>query len=200
MSSRQLLQESTYGKFLKATRVCDHRVQFYERDDELVDALETFVTKGLVTGEASVVIATPEHRQALRDRLAAAGINIDTAINDRRYAELDAAETLGKFLYDEWPDPVMFEQVIREVLISVRGSGRNVRAFGEMVALLWESDHHDAAVRLEHLWNNLINAEDISLFCAYPSDSFDLNDPKNLLADICAAHTTVVGRPVDLEN
>jgi hypothetical protein len=193
MGSYRSFKSSAHGQLLAAS-MCDHLVQFYEQDNELLDSLEKFVAKALLAGEASVVIATPEHRQALRDRFRSSGIDIDQAVTDQTYTELDARETLDKFIRDDWPDPEAFEQIIREVLISVRGDGRNIRAFGEMVSLLWHSDQKNAALRLEHLWNNLIRAEDISLFCAYPSTVFDAADRTGTIEEICAAHRTVVGR------
>ena len=52
---------------------------------------------------------------------------------------------------------------------------RRVRAFGEMVAVLWARGDQAATVRLEHLWHNLCQRHEFSLFCTYPKAGFTRN-------------------------
>jgi hypothetical protein len=47
-----------------------------------------------------------------------------------------------------------------------------VRAFGEMVSLLWRVDTA-AAVRLEELWNNVIEEHELALLCTYSLNGSD---------------------------
>jgi hypothetical protein len=54
-----------------------------------------------------------------------------------KYIPLDAREVLSKFMVNDWPDENLFNQVINEVIVKAKGNNRNVRAFGEMVAILW---------------------------------------------------------------
>jgi len=65
-----------------------------------------------------------------------------------------------------------------------------VRAFGEMVAILWAQGHAAATVRLEHLWSKLCENERLPLFCAYPRAGFT-TDQASGLRDLCAAHSRV---------
>jgi hypothetical protein len=90
-----------------------------------------------------------------------------------------------------WPDEDRFTQVVTDILTRARGDGRKVRAFGEMVALLWAQGNIAATVRLEFLWQKLCQSEGFSLFCAYPKAGFtrDLSDS---ITEICAAHSRVV--------
>lgn len=46
--------------------------------------------------------------------------------------------------------------------------GRRVRAFGEMVAVMWTRGQSGATVQLEHLWHRFCQTKAFSLFCAYP--------------------------------
>lgn len=48
-------------------------------------------------------------------------------------------------------------------------AGRPAWAFGEMVALLWERDEVVAALELEEMWNEVVEAHRLRLLCAYPS-------------------------------
>src|SRR5580765_3485177 len=87
---------------------CDHSVQIYDDDAVFLDALEGFVAGALRRGEAAVVIATPGHRNTLRKRLVAQGLNVDAAAGQDRYIALDVAETLGQFMRQGWPDEDLF--------------------------------------------------------------------------------------------
>src|ERR1700730_1641748 len=62
----------------------EHFVQFYEDDEFLVDSVSGFVGAALREGQASVVIATPEHRSALQRKLSACGIDVREAIASGR--------------------------------------------------------------------------------------------------------------------
>jgi len=90
-----------------------------------------------------------------------------------------------------WPDDVLFEQVVTDLLQRAGKDGRRVRAFGEMVALLWKDGHTGATVRLEHLWHRMCHERGFSLFCAYPRIGFT-QDADLSIKEICAAHSKVV--------
>jgi MEDS: MEthanogen/methylotroph, DcmR Sensory domain len=169
----------------------DHFVQFYETDDVFLDTLEGFVRGGLEADEAAVIIATQPHLAALSRRLQDAGIDVDAAAVSRRYIALDAEESLAQFMLDGWPQDDRFFAFVRGVLDDVQPRGCKVRAFGEMVAILWGSGHFAATVRLEHLWQKLCVAQGLSLFCAYPKAGFT-KDASVSIAEICAAHSQMV--------
>jgi hypothetical protein len=170
---------------------CEHLVQIYQEDGAFLDALEGFVAGGLRRGEAVVVIATPAHLAGLEDRLRTAGLDVALASLDDRYVALDAKRTLAKFMVRGWPDDVLFESVVTELLQRAGRGGRRVRAFGEMVALLWAEGHTGATVRLEHLWHQMCRDRAFSLFCAYPKAGFT-QDADLSIREICAAHSRVV--------
>ncbi|HUE89320.1 MAG TPA: hypothetical protein VMO26_24845 [Vicinamibacterales bacterium] len=47
-----------------------------------------------------------------------------------------------------------------------------VRAYGEMVDVLWQAGHTVAATKLEMLWNELAGTHDFSLLCGYAMGQF----------------------------
>jgi hypothetical protein len=170
---------------------CEHFVQIYEADDAFIDTLVGFVGGGLKEGHAAVVIATPAHRQELDRRLSAMGLDITAARSRDQFICLDAAETLAKFMVDGWPDENRFAAVVTDLLDRARRDGRQVRAFGEMVAVMWAKGYHGATVRLEHLWQQICQSESFTLFCAYPKAGFT-EDASASIAKVCAAHSKIL--------
>jgi hypothetical protein len=170
---------------------CEHMVQIYEEDDAFLVALEGFVAAGIRSGEGVIVLATPAHLRSLEDRLHAAHIDVQLATIEDRYIALSAERTLATFMIDGWPDDYLFERVVTDLLRRAGKGGRNVRAFGEMVALLWADGHNGATVRMEHLWHQMCHQKGFSLFCAYPRIGFT-KDAESSIKEICAAHSKVV--------
>jgi PAS domain S-box-containing protein len=173
-----------------------HAVQLYSDDGFLLDALSRFIGSALASGDAAVVIATAEHRQKLADRLKERGLDPAVALRQGRYVELDAAETLSKFMRERWPEVSRFTRLIGGVIEQARaaagGKDRRVAAFGEMVALLAEEGKIEAAIRLEQLWNDLAQTHRFYLRCAYSISSFARPEQGEALFRICREHTHVI--------
>ncbi len=150
-----------------------------------------FVTEGLGNGEAVIVIATQAHREALNERLEGRGLDLAQARLNCLYLDLSADNCLATFMKDGWPDERRFNEAIENLINKVNGPGRRIRAFGEMVALLWANGNSGATVRLEHLWNEFRRTRPFPLFCAYPKSGFT-DDADASLREICEAHTKVI--------
>ncbi|HUR40494.1 MAG TPA: MEDS domain-containing protein [Verrucomicrobiae bacterium] len=170
---------------------CEHLVQLYEQEGAFLDSLEGFVADGISRGESVIAIATASHLQALDARLAARGIPVEQARAEDRYIPLDAADTLSRFMVRNWPDEGLFRTLVADLLKRARAGERRVRAFGEMVAIMWARGEHGATVNLEHLWHSLCKSEDFALFCAYPKSGFT-QDAQSSIDQICASHSRVV--------
>lgn len=169
----------------------EHLVQFYEREGAFVGSLGDFVAGGLLHGESVIAIATAAHLGALDTRLRARGFDVDRAIIQDRYIPLDAASVLAQFMLNGWPDEQRFRAFVQGVLARARRGAPRVRAFGEMVAILWARGEHAATVHLERLWHAACHEHDFSLLCGYPKTGF-ASDAHAAIAQICAAHSDVV--------
>ena len=170
-----------------------HAVQFYDRDEFLLEGVTRFVSMGISDGDCSIVIATMAHRADLDARLLRRGLDLHAARRRGTYIALDAAETLAKFMVGNMPDPLAFDQVVGGLIgRSVQGPPlRRVRAFGEMVALLWADGNPDAAIELERLWNGLAQRQTFSLLCGYPMKAFAGTEHERGFAAINASHTHI---------
>lgn len=169
----------------------EHLVQFYETDDFLLDTLGEFIGAGLGSGAACIVIATQAHREELARRLQTNGI--DPTLLQGRYVALDAAEMLAQFLREGSLDARRFTRIMGAQIERAAQGARQVRIFGEMVALLWQQGHRKTALRLEALWNNLCNAcRPLVLLCAYPMSLFADSRHSELFACLCELHSRVI--------
>lgn len=170
----------------------DHVVQIYENEEIILDSLEGFVTSGLKAGDSVIIIASEKHIIALSSRLLKKKFDVDALQADHSYIPVNANDALAKFMVNGWPDEVKFTAMVKDLIGKARGTtNRNVRAYGEMVAILWENGHNGATVQLEHLWNKFCEKEAFCLFCAYPKSGFT-QDTNDSIQHICSAHTKMI--------
>ncbi|HEX3282422.1 MAG TPA: ATP-binding protein [Pyrinomonadaceae bacterium] len=170
----------------------DHFVQFYETDGFLLNSLSGFISSAINSRDAALVIATEQHRAGLDELLLANGVDLAKAKVSGQYLSLDASDTLSQFMVNGQPEPTRFKKVIGGIIASVTDGRERVRAFGEMVALLWAEGNYSGAIRLEELWNELQQSHSFSLFCAYPIKGFAGEQFITSHGDVCTAHSRVI--------
>lgn len=185
-------QQSKSHIFWGEIAPADHLVQIYENEEVVLSSLEGFVESGFSAGDSVIIIATDDHLNALNNRLQANGLDLKMLQSDHRYIPLDANETLNKFMVKGWPDEKLFSKTVKEIITLARGKNkRRVRAYGEMVAVLWKQGHNGATIQLEHLWNKFCETEAFCLFCAYPKSGFT-QDAGASIQHICTVHTKMI--------
>ena len=190
---------SSWTELLTHAESGDHVVQLYGEDHQLLAKnVSRYLAEGMRRLDSLVAIATPAHAQAIARHLAEEGASVAReAEREGRLVFLDARTTLNRILADGQPDEALFHSVVGETMRQARarsGSGR-VRAFGEMVGLLWSEARYAQAERLEELWNSLLAGSDYSLYCAYRIDLFDRDVDKAGLNSIVLAHTHLFAGP-----
>jgi DcmR-like sensory protein len=193
---------STCPELLDRLEAEEHVVQLYGSDDRLLTRnVGRYLEEGLKRGDGLLVIATPEHRSSLA-RYLSNQPSYSSAVLDGRLVFLDAAATLNRFLSNGVPDAERFGSAVGEALRTVQSNAgpTGVRAYGEMVGLLWKSGNTAAATRLEELWNGLLKASDVRLFCAYPIDVFSPDFQVSNLDALLCAHTHLLPIDVALED
>ena len=168
-----------------------HVVQFYGRDEELTERVTGYLLGALASGGVAIVIATPEHRRGFETRLGQAGVDLAAARDDGSYLARDAAQTLSELMAAGKMDGAAFDRVIGTVIAAAGAGGRPVRAFGEMVALLWDDGLVSDAVRLETMWEELGGKHPFSLFCGYRTDA--VTRDMVAFAEVCRLHGEIVG-------
>jgi hypothetical protein len=96
------------------------------------------------------------------------------------------------------PDPVRFFNVAGDLLLNAakvaKRQNPRVAACGEGAPLLWAQGNSEAAIRLEHLWNEIAKSYDLDVFCMYPLGRFQGGIGSHIFEKICAAHSAVHSR------
>lgn len=191
MDAKKNWQESNSETFWCELNCDSHVIQLYENDNKFLNLLEDFVLGGIVAEACVVAIATQEHLSALEQRLWNSGLNLDALRASDQFITLDARDTLSRILVDGLPDRALFEQLVNGLMERVKATGRKPRAFGEMVALLWEQRNYSATIMLEDFWNQLLRKNAFPLFCAYPKNQFSEEANRELQA-ICSSHSKLI--------
>ena len=172
-----------------------HDVHFYSNDAYFLDGFTQFIEDALEAGSAAVVVATESHRDSLLLRLQARGVNVIGAIEQGRYISLDAADTLSTFMVNGLLDPVRFLKSVGDLIVgaakAVKGEHAHVAACGECATLLWAQGNAEAAIQVEHLWNEIATRYDVNILCGYPLDSFNGEQGSHIFQEICAQHSAV---------
>jgi len=170
-----------------------HVVQFYGHEEELADRVAGYLLGALRADGAAVVIAAPAHRRAFEERLTRAGVDLAAAARSGTYRALDASQTVRALMPGGKLDRGAFDREIGTLIADAGQGGRPVRAYGEMVALLWDAGLVNDAVRLEEMWDSLGLSHTFSLFCGYPASAVTGDGHLEAFAEVCRLHSSVVG-------
>jgi len=175
-----------WPELLRHPGVRDHMVQVYRDRDFLIEAVAQYIGTGLRLGEGAIIIARAEHRELFTRALAQEGLYPSSALR-----LLDADETLATFMVGGMPQWNAFHAVVGGTIAEVRLQYPTVRAYGEMVDILWQRGEQPAAMRLEEFWNDIAQLQTFSLLCAYAMDPLR-GDTYAGLESICRCHTHLI--------
>ena len=137
---------------------------------------------------------TAQHRQLFSGYLDHLGADLPALLGSQQLVFLDAHDTLEQFMVGGQPDWHLFESAIRGAMRTVHpaGNAEGLRAYGEMVGILWKARQFAAAIRLEQLWNKLLEQSSFSLYCAYAIDVFGKEFAVANLDGVLCTHTHMV--------
>jgi hypothetical protein len=176
-----------------------HAVRFYENKASLCRTVADFLGEGIALGQPGLVIATPAHRDALLAELRSRHFDVDEVQAAGDLLLLDARGVLATFMVDGMPDATLFKTHVPAAIDRLcRGRKHcTIRAYGEMVDVLWQDGLTAAAIRLEMLWNQLAMTHDFSLLCGYAMGSFYKDAG---MREICAQHSHVIAAEKTLSH
>lgn len=171
-----------------------HIVQFYEDDAFVAEVVAQYAAAGLQRGEPVLAVMTGAHQQELLRRLGEEGVDVAAAAAQGRLVLREARQTLARILVGGVPDWAAVQAVVGGALADCGAAGRDgrVRAYGEMVDLLWSDGRGEAAVQLEAMWNALGRSHAFSLLCTYDMRKFDREAHAAPLGRVCDLHSHVL--------
>lgn len=170
----------------------EHVLRFYRRHDELSGIVVNHLAGALDAGGVAVIAATPAHLASFTADLARAGFDVPALRAAGDLVEIDAA-ALARIFADEGVEPAVFDRAIGRPIERASASGREIRVFGEIVALLWEAGEVTAVLELERCWNALGASVEFSLLCGVAEHTARRPGYAPALARWCGLHSGVDG-------
>lgn len=153
------------------------------------EAVTYYIEKGLSNEEAVIVIARPELRKAVIALMEMQGLNVPLLKEQGKLKFFDAEFLLSNLLVKDEVDLNAFQKFIGVPIQTAKRKYGKVRAFGEMVDVLWKTGRDDTALQLEDLWNQLLQSHQFSLLHTYSVENLDPNNYEESLELICKRHT-----------
>ena len=170
----------------------EHLAQLYRDQSFLNELVGEYVATGLAHGEGVVLIAAAGHREGFVGELERLGAYPAEAAARGQLLWLDAEQTLADLTAGGSLDWQRFHAAIGGLIARLRLEYPAVRAYGEMVDLLWQRGEQDTAIRLEEFWNELASLQTFSLLCAYRMDPLDGSAYPGALECVCRLHTHLI--------
>lgn len=180
-----------WRSFIERAGASEHAVQVYDGLDELTRSVGAYLAAGFGVGEPAIVIASAAHRRAFETELDARGVQALELEDQGILTCRDADETLAAFMDGGMPSSDRFEDAVGRLVdeVSSRFPTMTIRAFGEMVDILWARGEKEAALALEELWSDLARSRRFALLCGYRLDIFDIDVQTGALPAVFGAHS-----------
>lgn len=169
----------------------DHALHLYDDDTTLATTVATFLAPGFAADDAIVSIGTRAHVAAIEQRLRSEGHHVDEALLSGRYVSMDAERVIPRLLRNGLPTRETFAEVVGVRIERLAARHGNVRAFGEIVSLLWRDGKQAAALHLEDLWNEALGYQPLSLVCGYATRAIGA-ETGPAAERIASAHTRII--------
>jgi hypothetical protein len=168
-------------------------MQLFDCDESLATEVSRVLCVAIDQGHGAISIATPEHQRIIGEHLVRRGIDVHAVLASGQYHQIDAVQLLPQLCVDGWPDVRRFSDALQENVLPMCSRFTRVSVFGEMVAILWAKGQHDAAIRLEQLWNEFVNTQPVVLHCAYPKAAATDSARADAFRRVCLEHCKALG-------
>ena len=204
LMSAHLDCEKVVAPFPPENLASRHEVAFYRDDAGLVDGFANLSKAALAAENPVILIATTEHRRSILQRLRAnAIVDVDGVLENGSLTQLDALDTVSAVMVNDLPDPIRCANLIGEIVTrafkTARGAQPRVVICGECAPGLLREGNADAAIQLEHLWDDITRGYQADTLCGYLWTAFPQREISPIYSRICAQHSAVVGQELGRE-
>jgi CheY-like chemotaxis protein len=170
-----------------------HDVVFCSSDAVLIHAFSRFIAGALRDGNAVVAAVTAAHARSLESSLEASHVDVALAVRQQRYLPVNVSELLAKATVNGRLDPLRYLDAAGDLLTDFtrRATDQHARvaACGEGTSIFWMRGDVEAAIQLEHLWDEIAMSRQMDMLCAYPLAVREESVPA--IRRVCAEHTAV---------
>jgi hypothetical protein len=169
-----------------------HFLEFYRPGERRIgESAGRFLGGALKADGIAIAIATKRSATGIAAQLARMGRDPIAAMQSGHFMLYESAEMLSRFEHDGVIDAAAFDSTVGAAVRAAhaRAGERPLRAFGDMVGLLWDREEREAAVELERLWNGLQSELGFPLFCSYAIDVFSEHFSEDALHGVFDTHT-----------
>jgi len=172
-----------------------HAVQIHLNDRVFLDEVGQFVEATLRSGEPVVLVTNEATRGGVAERLEARGMDLEKLAARGQYVAMDSAEALSQIMRNGRPDRDSLAEMVdgldRSRLSFSPEPPRRITVFGDITISLCRNGNVEAAIEIEHIWNDLTRTLPIFTVCSYPVQCFQHNAAQTLFPGVCAAHGAV---------
>lgn len=175
-----------------------HEVDFYLDDAAFVNGFSRVIEAALKVGTAVIVIATDSHHNQILNRFRKNAVDVDAAIEKGSYLSVSAADALEAIMVHDMPDTARCGILVRDLVTRAAKAatvkGARVAIFGECAPTLLAEGKVDAAIRLEHLWDETTRDHEADTLCGYLWSAFPEGESNAIFRGICSEHSAIHGR------
>ena len=172
-----------------------HEVAFYEDETSLVGGYAQCVESALQNGNAVIVVVTESHRGSLVGKLTASGLDVASAIEQGTLTLVDASDALSSLIVDGMPEPMRCSQLVGDLMkraaTGIKEKHGRVVFCGGIAPILLSNGNAEAAIQLEHLWDEITRGYDVHTLCGYVRSASERVESSPILKRICAEHSSV---------
>ncbi|MBI2933262.1 MAG: MEDS domain-containing protein [Planctomycetes bacterium] len=184
--------EICWGDLLARPAAGHHIVQLYRSEEFLAEAVGVFAEGGLTCGEAVVLAATRPHATTFRRRLIAQGFDVSRHEARGQLTFLDAQDAADQLERDGLPDDETFEELGRTLVERVRARYPRMRWWSEVTGLLCARGRTHTGLRLEEMFDGLLQRLGFAAFCSLPMDNFSGDTHGEPLQGLCRVHSHLI--------
>ncbi len=164
-------------------------------DAVLVHGLARFIVAALNSGSAVIAMVFESHRDSLLRALHAQDVETDVVLRRGDLFLLGSSDVLARITVDDWPDASLLSKTVGDLIGEAAkdaiGEPRRVVMCGECAPILWEQGKVEAAIQLEHLWNQVTRTLGADTLCLYRWTALTSHEH---FKELSAEHTAVFHR------
>jgi PAS domain S-box-containing protein len=170
-----------------------HSIGVFDNVAVRARAIAAFVAKAVRQDHPAVVVVDDLHRNDVAEQMLLQGVDVASAVAENRLTMLDAAELLPQVMRDGMPDALIFDECISRYLSHVEAP-RRLHIYTEMSDRLAAQGELAATLRLEELWNNLVQRRGVVVMCGYASEYLASDQHREAFSVICGMHGQTLPR------